>query len=206
MRKKWAALLFFGAAWGVCEATLGFVLHRMAVALPGLPGALMFPIGYFWMRRAQKATGNGWAALSAAAVAASAKLADFLVPGADPVRVVGPALSILLEGLAVAALYAQDGAGKRLPVFRWFSMGVLWRTLFALYLYIISLFDFPAALVTNGLPTLLRFVLLESALNAAVIAAGVLAASRLPRFRAMPVKPAAAWAACLLAIVAHAAL
>lgn len=101
-------LLFWGSVWGICEASFGFVLHRAAIALPGLPGALMFPIGFFCMVAAQRATGLRAAPFLAAVVAASIKSVNFILPGMDPIRVVNPALSILLEGLAVTALSIRN--------------------------------------------------------------------------------------------------
>lgn len=200
MKKKLSALLFLGAAWGICEAGIGYVLHRMAVVLPGLPGALMFPIGFYWMYKAQNTTGIASAPVWIAAVAAVIKLADFLIPGADPIRVINPALAILMEGLAVSAV-CVFGASKRIPVFyRVFGMGVIWRGIFAFYLYLISLFDLPALLVTSGLGTLLRFVLLESFINSLVILFCMLLASLLPRRKPWSIRPAAASAAIMLAL------
>ena len=200
MKKNLSALLFLGAAWGICEAGIGYALHRMAVLLPGLPGALMFPIGFYWMNKAQKTTGEVSAPLWIAAIAATIKLADFLIPGADPIRVINPALSILMEGLAVTAVYAL-GATKRIPVFfKVLGMGIIWRGMFAVYLYGISLIDLPALLVTSGMVALLRFVLLESFINSLVILACIHLASRLPRQRPRPISPLAASAAILFAL------
>ena len=200
MKKNLSALLFLGAAWGICEAGIGYALHRMAVLLPGLPGALMFPIGFYWMNKAQKATGEISAPLCIAAIAATIKLADFLIPGADPIRVINPSLSILMEGLAVTAVYAL-GMRKRISVFiKVLGMGIIWRGMFAVYLYGISLIDLPALLVTSGIVTLLRFVLLESFINSLVILACIHLASRLPRQRPRPISPLAASAAILFAL------
>lgn len=200
MKKQLPALLFPGAAWGICEATAGFLLHRAAVALPGLPGTLMFPVGFYWMNRAQKTTGHAGAAPGIAAVAALIKLSDLLMPGADPIRVINPALSILLEGLAFAALSMPNRA-QGVPLFvRAFAMGTLWRALFASYLFAISLAGLPAGLVTSGLGILLRFVLLESFLNALIIQAGFLLSSKLPRRKPRSTSPAAAAAALMLAL------
>ena len=163
-------LLFWGSMWGICEATVGFVLHRAAVALPGLPGALMFPMGFFCMAAAQRATGLRAAPWLIALVAAFIKTANFLLPGMDPIRVANPALSIILEGLAVAALSIPHPASDLVPTFlRVLSMGIMWRALFAVYLGFSSLFALPAALVTGGAQTLLHFVVTESLINSAII-------------------------------------
>ncbi len=204
MRKRLHLLLFLGAAWGLCEATLGFALHRLAVLLPGVPGALMFPVAFFWMHRAYRATGSAAAPLAISVVAALAKTVDFILPGADPLRVANPALSILLEGLAVTGVYALKA---RIPhVASAFLMGVLWRAAFAGWLYLISLFNLPAALVTGGPATLMRFIVVESAVNALVIRAGFYAARVFPKRISLNIGPAASAAACFAALAAHALL
>ena len=201
MRKYFLTLLFWGAVWGICEATAGYALHLAAVALPGLPGALMFPIGFLCMHRAQAATGEVKAPLYIAFIAASLKLADFLVPGHDLIRVLNPAASIVLEGLAVTVVLALRKAPASVAGYPYaLAMGVLWRALFSCHLYLISLFGLPAALVTSGAPILLRFVLLESFVNSLVIYAGLRLELRLPTRKPWEIRPAAAWTACLVAL------
>ncbi len=207
MKKSWPPLLFWGAAWGICEATFGFFLHLIAVALPGLPGMLLFPVGFFCMRTAQKATGKASAPFLIAMVAAGIKLGDFLMPHPDVIRVVNPALSILMEGLAVTAFFALRGArGGEAGIVQAFYMGVLWRAMFAAWLFLTSLSGLPAALVTSGPAVFLRFLLLESFVNGLVIHAGLRLAPRLPTFGPRPVRPAAALAACLAALGLQAVL
>ena len=87
--------------------------------------------------------------------------------GNIPIRILNPALSIVLEGLAVALVFAYAERRKIAIGFASvFSMGVLWRSIFLFYLFLISLIDLPAALVTDGLQVSLRFLLLESFVNA----------------------------------------
>lgn len=97
----WTAL-FWGSVWGAIEATLGFVLHLLP--LPGLAGAMMFPVGLVCLQAARER--GGLAAMAAVPVIAAAlKLLDLLVPGHNPVSVIHPALSILLQGAVLAAGY-----------------------------------------------------------------------------------------------------
>lgn len=175
MRRSAVIVLFWGSLWGLMEATLGYLLHFAAVAIPGLPGFLMFPFAFALMHRAVKEAGVPSAAFYASIVAASVKLTDFLVPGHDPIRVSNPALAILMEGLAVYAVMAyRDRKREGLVPVHAFGMGVLWRAMFSAYLWAISLFGLPAALVTSGPWPLLRFIFLESFVNA-VIMGGYLA-------------------------------
>jgi hypothetical protein len=201
MKKTIPVILFWGAVWGICEATIGYALHLAAVALPGLPGALMFPIGFWCMAQARKATQKAYAPLGIALVAASIKLVDFLVPGYDAIRVVNPALSILLEGLAVAVVYTVLALPGRIRDYlKALGSGVLWRVLFAAYEFVISLYGLAAGLVTSGIGTLLRFVLLESFFNSLVIYAGLRLAPKLPAWKPLSVRPVTALSACVLAI------
>ncbi|MDD3572629.1 MAG: hypothetical protein PHP07_06775 [Eubacteriales bacterium] len=207
MRKALSPILLWGAVWGILEATAGYALHFAAIALPGLPGALLFPLGFLCMAQAQKAAGKPSAAFWAAAIAASVKGIDLLVPGHDAIRVINPALSILLEGLAVTGIsLLLPAKGKGPGLLPALGMGVLWRALFAGYLGLISLFGLPAGLVTSGPGTLLRFVLLESLINAAVIYAACRAIPRASGKPAFAIRPAAAAGAYLLALGLQAVL
>lgn len=104
MEKKYRGpALAWGAALGLAESTLGFVLH--ALRAPGLAGMIMIPIGAFFMFRAFRETRRPEAALAAAAAAAVFKLSGFLLPG-DPIMTLRPAAAILGEGLIAAALLA----------------------------------------------------------------------------------------------------
>ncbi|NLF29189.1 MAG: hypothetical protein GX592_14950 [Clostridiales bacterium] len=201
MKRNFLPILFWGAVWGICEASIGYILHLASVALPGLPGALMFPIGFFCMYRGYKSTGKAIAPSYIAAISAAIKLVDFLLPGHVVIRVVNPALSILMEGLAVSGVYALfRSPGRAADYARVLVMGVLWRALFALYLFVISLYGLPAALVTSGASTLLRFVLLESFINSLIIYAGLALAPKLAFHKRWKIGPVAATTALFTAI------
>jgi hypothetical protein len=92
--------LFFGAVWGLAEASLGHLLHLLRV--PGLPGLVMVPIAVLIMARAAARSRNAAAVFLAGAVAASLKLFDLLVPGTDLLALSRPIQAILLEALAGA--------------------------------------------------------------------------------------------------------
>lgn len=191
MRKTAVAALFWGACWGFAEATFGFMLHKAAVALPGLPGFLMFPIGVFFMMRACDSTGRADSAFLAASVATAVKLSGFLVPGHDPIRIINPALSLLMEGLSVSVILKASGLAMgigRLKFLPSFAMGLTWRTAFLVHLRITSLFGLPAELATGPVMTALRFLVLESAVNAGVISA-FSSTARMLEMRPMSYKP-----------------
>ncbi|WP_409229299.1 hypothetical protein [Gudongella sp. SC589] len=170
MKKKWLSIIFWGSIWGIAEATLGHVLHMVSMALPGLPGFVMFPVAFFFMRKVYLENRKPQAVFYAAAIAAGIKLVDFLVPGSIPLRIVNPAISILMEGLAVAMVFAYvNSRDKKFGFMESFFSGLLWRGMWVVYLVAISLFNLPAELVTSGPLIALRFLIMESLVNAALI-------------------------------------
>ena len=50
MKNKFLSVLFWGAMWGIGEATIGNLIHLGSIALPGLPGFVMFPVAFYFMR------------------------------------------------------------------------------------------------------------------------------------------------------------
>ena len=103
---------FWGAGWGLAEATVGHVLHVLRI--PGLAGFVMIPVGLFMMSRAFKEGGGAGAVALTSAVAASLKFLDLLLPPSDLLAVTRPAMAILAEGFAVSILFA---ATSRVPGF-----------------------------------------------------------------------------------------
>ena len=126
-----AAALFYGAVWGLGEATLGHLLHLIRV--PGLPGLVMVPFAVAIMGRAAARSRSAAAVFLAGAVAASFKLFDLLVPGTDMLALSRPIQAILLEALAGAVWVslkglspqgdcpslASRGRGPKRPHFSW---------------------------------------------------------------------------------------
>jgi len=101
------AVFFWGALWGIWEATAGHAAHFIRV--PGLPGSIMFPAAFFFMSRAFLRSGHLTSIFMAACIAASIKFLDAFIPGQNIQAVVNPAQAILLESLAVAGFYAFFG-------------------------------------------------------------------------------------------------
>lgn len=92
--------LFFGAVWGLGEATLGHFLHLVRV--PGLPGLVMVPFAAWIAARTAARSRSAAAVFLAGIVAASFKLFDLLIPGTDFLALSRPIQAILLEALAAA--------------------------------------------------------------------------------------------------------
>ena len=104
-RAAWV-ILFWGGLWGLVEAVLGHALHLLRI--PGLAGWIMFPVGFWMMRRAFALNGRAVVLAGIPAAAAAVKLADFLLPLSDPFMVINPAAAILLEGLAAGFLLMRS--------------------------------------------------------------------------------------------------
>jgi len=106
-----AKALFWGAAWGLGEATLGHVLHLARV--PGLPGLVMASFAVVIMGRLAARSSGAGAIVVAGVAAASLKFLDLLVPGTDVLALVNPIQAILLEALA-GAVWVRSRMGTLL--------------------------------------------------------------------------------------------
>lgn len=122
--------LFFGSMWGIMEAVLGFALHFLH--LPS--GAVMFPIGLFFMYQAYKKSSYAPSVLMTAIVAAGVKGIDLLLTDAT----FRPMMAIIAEGLVVfivtPLVVNNNNSNKFLKVYSLsgltFLTAVTWRVLF----------------------------------------------------------------------------
>ena len=95
-------VVFFGAVWGLIEATIGYLLHW----LPGMwSGLVMFPIAAALMYWAYQNTGRRNTILFVGLIAASIKAVNFALPLPPEgfMRVYNPMISIILQSLTVFA-------------------------------------------------------------------------------------------------------
>ena len=166
MKRQYAEILFWGSCWGLLEGSLGYVIHRFAVAIPGLPGFILFPAAFWLIQKAVDSSGRKDIVIKMSIIAASLKLLDFLIPGHDAIRIINPALSILMEGFAVMVIMNVKSESKLISNFR---AGFLWRGIFLIYMVVLSWFNLPAGLVTSGISVALQFLIAESAVNAVII-------------------------------------
>jgi len=97
-------VLFYGGLWGILEATLGYFLHLLP---PGIAGILMFPIAFYFMNKSYHAADKSSVIFYTASVAALIKLVDLLIPFTPPIKVLNPALAILLQALVVFVFLRQ---------------------------------------------------------------------------------------------------
>lgn len=168
MKKNWVEIVFWGSCWGLMEASLGYMIHVLALPFPGLPGFLLFPCAFILMHKAVTSTGKQDIVIQMSMIAAGLKLLDFMIPGNDPIRILNPALSILMEGVAV---YAVILLRKPIPLSSTLLMGLLWRGAFLIYMVSLSQYGLPAGLVTNGFLVAFNFLVMESSINALLMSA-----------------------------------
>lgn len=71
--KTLKSVVLFGALWGFVEATLGLGLQFLT---PTITGLILFPIGFYFMKSAQKSSGHKMAPLYVAFVASGIKLSN----------------------------------------------------------------------------------------------------------------------------------
>jgi hypothetical protein len=121
-------ILFFGAIWGILEATVGYVLHFVPTFLAG---SIMFPIASVLLLRAYNKTGSKASLLWIGVVAASIKSVNLLMPAMSIWKTINPMISIVFEALMVFAvvklLSGKQVASKliALPI-----ASISWRILF----------------------------------------------------------------------------
>ncbi len=96
-----STIVFFGAFWGVLEATLGYLLHLIPV--PFLAGSIMFPLATLILIYAFKHTNSKKALLAVGVIAASIKALNFFMP-MNHWGIINPMISIVLETLMVVAV------------------------------------------------------------------------------------------------------
>jgi len=91
-------VLFYGAIWGILEATLGYLLHFM----PGfIAGSVMFPLVLFLLYRAYQSLGSKRAILYVAFVAMAIKSTNLMLPYLTPAKTINPIVAMFFEASLV---------------------------------------------------------------------------------------------------------
>lgn len=177
MKRDVSIIVFWGAVWGLFEATAGYILHELAI---GIGWMVYFPGAYYFMSRVYRQSKKPGAILYTSFIAAAIKLVNFLLPVRID-RVINPAASIILEGLAVFAIFKMLEVNKesilRFGYPRALAVSLAWRVLYITYLLPLPAFIVEISALRGIIP-LLNFLLIEGFANSAVIYAGMLAYKR----------------------------
>ncbi len=168
--------LFFGAIWGLIEATLGYMIHLIPVFSTGLSGAVLFPIGFYFLYNAYKKTQILETVLYVGLVTAIIKLSDFLLPVIHPalivpmVKIISPAIFIIFESASVyAILYMINGNPVKFNTGHALFAAFSWRILFVVYQFILFITGLSKMFISAGALNLLQFIFLETAINTIII-------------------------------------
>ncbi|BBE30000.1 hypothetical protein OSSY52_01410 [Tepiditoga spiralis] len=177
--KKFFYVLFFGALWGLTEATLGYGLHFISVFIPGIAGFVMFAFAFLFMNMAYKKTKNLFTVIEVSMVAASIKLLDLALP-IHPIKAINPAISILFEGLAVFTfLYLFKNKKSFTSIF---TMSMSWRVAFVLLSFIEIPLNAPNFVISKNLIEIMNFLIIDSLINSIIIYA-FMKKIKLPEFK-----------------------
>lgn len=170
--------ILLGSAWGITEATAGYLLHRFGM---GFGWLLWFPIAFFFIHRAYVWTKSAPAVMLCAAIASSLKLVNLLFP-IRPDRVFNPAVSIILEAAAVLLVYRliRDGSEERPHFFHILLCSFTFRTFYLGYVHLLPNIYFELSPGAD-IAVFTRFMFLENAANTLLISAGFLLAERFNR-------------------------
>ncbi|WP_234123973.1 hypothetical protein [Clostridium hydrogenum] len=173
--RNFCAVVFWGSIWGIVEATLGYLLHRMNLSVGFL---IWFPLAFYFLNKIYKKTGEAWCVLYGGLVAAAIKLTDLFIEP-NVIKVVNPSASIIFEAASLLALYKiMERRNKKAGILGIAGVNVAWRAIFLTYVF---LFMPRAVIATSQLRALnpfLQFMILESAANTIIIEVYLIATER----------------------------
>ena len=167
MKKYVCAIIFWGALWGLEEATLGHMLHITSLSFGWF---LWFPLAYFFMSMVYRQTGKLDSILYTSIIAAAIKLTDLFMT-TNLVIIICPALSIILEGIslfAILKIISKRTLTQKHRLIELTSVSLLWRAL-----YLLSLLFIPTWIIASysykSISTILEFLLYEGLVNSLLV-------------------------------------
>lgn len=142
-REKYSVFLnivAWSAMWGIFEATVGYVLHALSF---GFGWLVWYPAACFFMAGVYRKTRWAPAIFLTGLLSASIKMLNLFLPGSID-RVINPAVSIIFEALAMAAvitaanhLFEQRGKNMLAKAASALSMNTGWRLMYMLYAFLL---------------------------------------------------------------------
>ena len=170
-------IVFFGAIWGIVEASVGYVLHFLPTFIAG---TILFPFASVILYKTYQKTNSSLAVLGVGVIAAFIKAVNFLMPVTNMFKIINPMISILLEALVVMVVirsFVKSNWVIKTAVIAIAS--VTWRALFLGYMGIQALTTGFVATQIGSLDAILSFSVV-SGLFAAVLSVALLLISDLP--------------------------
>lgn len=98
---KISKIIFFGAIWGLIEATLGYALHLLPALIAG---SIMFPIVMFILYHAYKSLSSRKAIFFVGLVAILIKSTNLFLPFLFPAKTINPMIAMAIQTLLVFAV------------------------------------------------------------------------------------------------------
>ncbi len=124
----WVYVLFFGAIWGILEATLGYALQFLP---PLVSGSVMFPIAATLMIITYQNTKSKSAMIYVAAIAATIKAINFFMPGLPAIKTYNPMIAMMLQSVVLVVFIPLIKKKSILAVASGIAvLGFSWRVLF----------------------------------------------------------------------------
>lgn len=167
MLKRANNIIFFGALWGLTEATLGYFLHITTI---NIGWALWMPIAVFFLSSAYKSSGKISTVICVSIIAAGIKMIDLLIPGRID-RVLNPTASILLEGMVMSAYYFIIQKNNIFEKFKYLGIlliSISWRILYLVYMLFMPKWMIEISPLASTY-SLFMFILYESLTNSVII-------------------------------------
>jgi uncharacterized membrane protein len=196
-----SAILFYGAIWGIVEASVGYVLHFLPTLIAG---TILFPFVSVILYKAYRQTESSISILAIGVIAALIKSVNFFLPVLNIWKVINPMASILFESLIVMVLIKVALNGKApLKIGAVLLASVSWRAIFLAYMGIQMLLTGFTAPQIASLSSIMSFSV-GSGLLSGAMAVGMLALASIPirktarRFNPLPI---VSFATLALAIV-----
>ncbi len=148
--------LFFGGILGVLEATLGYILHLLP---SGISGAIMYPILFAIGVMAYKSSNSLKSVYVMSGTAALIKLTNLAVPLLPAVKVVNPAIAILLEGLSVALVIKYTIDRQKEFDFNTILVGSFsWRAIYLMYLTVNFILGIKGRMIESGTLAIVEYL------------------------------------------------
>lgn len=139
--------IFYGALWGIVEATLGYLVHLANISST----FVLLPIAFFFMKQVYKSTGKISSIFVISIISASIKLLDIFTDIRLD-KVINPSISILLEGCAFAGfvfIVKKKNVNTRQKCGLIFMMNTVWRIAYCLYLIVAPELIYQFSILTS---------------------------------------------------------
>jgi len=163
MTKSFKTNLLYGSLWGFAEATLGYLLHWILFPISGM---IMFPIGFYFMKRAEKENDQSSSIFEVAVIAAVIKSVNLFMPNPMLYKALNPIFMILLQGCLVFVLLRKD---VLIDLKNVFAASFIWRIAFIGILLLEFKSPNNIYYLSGGPYRAINFLLMNPAINTVVI-------------------------------------